>query len=83
MAKNDLDKQDSVEIYTISNEVERAMIEEALTKYNIPFMFRSFEDFAMDGIYTKAYGLARVVVLKQDEKRARDIIEGTVQKEQE
>lgn len=83
MAKDDLRDQDSVEIYTVSDQVERAIIEEALTQHKIPFMFRSFEDFALDGVYTKAYGLARVVVLKQDEHRARRILERTLQEKQQ
>lgn len=83
MAKDDLRDQDSVEIYTVSDEVERAMIEEALTQHKIPFMFRSFEESAYDGLYTKAYGLARVVVLKQYEQRARRILERTLQKNQQ
>jgi len=82
MAKDDLRDQDSVEIYTVSDEVERAMIEEALTQHKIPFMFRSFEEF-YDGLYTKAYGLARVVVLKQYEQHARRILERTLQKKQQ
>jgi hypothetical protein len=83
MTKDYLRDQDSVEIYTVSNEVELAMIEEALTQHKIPFMFRSFEEFALDGLYTKAYGLARVVVLKNDEQRARRILERTLQKKQQ
>jgi len=83
MAKDDLREQDSVEIYTVSDEVERSMIDEALTQHKIPFMFRSFEDFALDGVYTKAYGLARVVVLKEYEQRARRILERTLQKKQQ
>lgn len=83
MAKDDLREQDSVEIYTVNNEVELAMIDEALTQHKIPFMFRSFEDFALDGVYTKAYGLARVVVLKQYEQHARRILERTLQKKQQ
>ncbi len=83
MAKDDLRQQDSVEIYTVNNEVELAMIDEALTQHKIPFMFRSFEDFALDGVYTKAYGLARVVVLKQYEQHARRILERTLQKKQQ
>lgn len=83
MAKDDLRQQDSVEIYTVSDEVERTMIEEALTQHKIPFMFRSFEDFAVDGLLKKAYGLARVVVLKQYEQHARRILERTLQKKQQ
>lgn len=83
MAKHDLSNQDSVEIYTVNNEVELAMIEEALTQNDVPFMFRSFEDFALDGLYTKAYGLARVVVLKQDEDPARRILERALQEKQQ
>ena len=82
MTKDGLRDQDSVEIYTVSNEVDLSMIEEALTQHKIPFMFRSFEG-TLDGLYTKAYGLARVVVLKNDEQRARRILERTLQKKQQ
>ena len=63
-----------IPVYTIRNQIEAQVIEEALREAGIKFIIRSFDDRAYNGIFIPQKGYGQVFVEEEDRQRAEEII---------
>lgn len=64
-----------IPIYTLKNQIEAQVIEEALREAGIKFIIRSFEDRAYNGIFVPQKGYGQVFVEEGDRQRAEKVID--------
>ncbi len=69
-------EEDLKELITYDDIAVLNRIELLLKESGIKFMKRSFEDTAMDGLFTMALGKGKIFVYKKDYEAARNILKG-------
>jgi hypothetical protein len=63
-----------IPIYTLKNQIEAQVIEEALREAGVRFVIRTYEDTAYNGIFVPQKGYGQVFVEEEDRQRAEEII---------
>ncbi|MBN1796993.1 MAG: hypothetical protein JW822_00330 [Spirochaetales bacterium] len=64
---------DESKVVILNNQIEAQLLESVLKEKNIPHVIRSYEDFALDGIYQLQQGWGHVETPPQYLKQVREI----------
>ncbi|MFH1739888.1 MAG: DUF2007 domain-containing protein [bacterium] len=75
--------QETISIHTTGDPIEEAEICAALDEAGIRYVIQPFEDYAYDGLFTRALGHSRVSVLESDVERAMEAIQPVVEQFQQ
>ena len=67
---------DLVEIYVAKGEAEAQIIKGLLESYGIPCLFKPYASFSASVFVTDGTGQIRIMVRKEDEKDARELVKG-------